>query len=149
MSNVFDANTKKLLISPINSGDEFELGCTSWEKRSKNDLQKFQRPSLDGQPETRAQNLNQIEENHIFNVLINDAFIQESDINASVTTKEGLEQEIDAIFKKNTRCTVSYGHVSPTGYIMEYNVEEVSENDMSTFSITFTLLVAEPMSGGD
>lgn len=149
-SNVFEEDTKQLILYPVGTSNELELGGTSWEKRMQNNLNSFQEPSLDAEGGgTRAQNLNQIEENHIFNALINDSFIELSDINTGISTKEEAEIVMDNYFKGNTRVTIEYGHITRTGYLTEYNVEETSQNDLSTFRMTFTLLVAEPMSGGD
>jgi len=147
MNNTFEADTSQLLLYPVNSEDEkVELGATSWEKRMSNELESFNRA---GTGNTLAQNLNKVEENHIFNALVSDEFIELSDANDNITNKEAVDIKMEQIFTGNTRITVEYSYFQKSGYIVEYNIEEVSQNDMSTFRITFTLLVAEPMSGSD
>jgi len=160
--NTFDMNTKQLLIYPVGMKDfAIELGCTSWEKRMQNDLSDFARPSNDSDTERRAQNLNQVSENHIFNSLVSDEFVLKSEINDEVggvgdivdpvelTSKEQIDTQITNYFTLNRRVTVEYGHIEASGYLTEYNVEEAAQQDNSVYRIDFNLLVSVPMSGGD
>lgn len=147
--DVFEQNTKKLTIEVASSATTIELGGTSWEKRKSNDISDFARPNTSGgNAERRAQNLNQIEENHIFNALVSDEFVQKATHEGlNLESKEDLEDSLDDFFESGLILRVQYGHVDEEGYLTEYNVDERSQNGNSVFSINFTLLVAEPMSG--
>ena len=160
--NTFDMNTKQLLIYPVGMEDSaIELGCTSWEKRMQNDLSDFAKPSTDSDAERRAQNLNQISENHVFNSVVSDEFVVKSEVNDEVggvagfiepvelTSKEQIDAQLTNYFKLNRRVTVEYGHIEATGYLTEYNVEEAAQQDNSIYRIDFALLVSVPMSGSD
>lgn len=147
MSNVFNQNTKQLIIFPFGTtGNEMELGVTSWEKRKSNDIGSFVRPNQED-PERRANNFNQVEENHIFNTLVSDEFISKAEFMPDgVTTKEELETQMDEYFESQRLVEVQYGHIQERGYITEYNVDEAANEDNSVFRINFTLLVCVPMS---
>ena len=160
--NTFDMNTKQLLIYPVGQEDlAIELGCTSWEKRMQNDLSDFAKPSTESDVERRAQNLNQVSENHIFNSLVSDEFVVKSEVNdevggvppfsdpVEVTSKEQIDTLLTNYFTLNRRLTVEYGHIEATGYLTEYNVEEAAQQDNSIYRIDFALLVSVPMSGSD
>lgn len=149
MTDSFEMETKQLLVQPVGTSDTIELGATSWNKRMQNELNDFAKPSLNqGEVERKMQNLNRIEEMHVFDALINDDFILKSgEFGDSVTTKEEAEDRIDTYFKMRRLLNVRYGHVDVNGYLTEYSVEEVSQNDNSTFRISFNLLVGVPMTG--
>lgn len=147
--NVFEKNTKQLIVEVEGQSTSIELGGTSWEKRKSNDISDFARPNTGSGSERRAQNLNQIQENHIFNALLSDQFVKAANYEglSNTDTKEDIEDALDEIFELNQRIRIQYGHVDVKGYLTEYNVDENSQNDNSTFAIDFNLLVAEPMSG--
>ena len=151
-ANSFNQNTKQLTIQRV-SGDSspvvYELAGTSWERRMSNDISDFSIPSLEDSVERKAQNLNQIQENNIFNALVSDEFVAKSSNNSGLSTKEEVESALKDLFESNTRINVQYVHVDIKGYMTEYNVEETAQNSNSVFRVDFNLLVAEPMSGGD
>ena len=149
--NVFDPDTKKLLIRPSSAqqGGGYELGCRNWSKTLSNNVNDFARPvTQPGDTERRVQNLNQIEEIHTFRVLISDQFIATSSQYDSLgaSTKEDVEEELDQLFKDINKVEVEYGHVSPSGYMIDYSVDEPAAADGSVFEIQFDLLVGIPMS---
>ena len=150
MTNSFNQNTKQLIIYPEGEpGQSLELAATSWERRMSNDISDFSIPSLEDDVERKAQNLNQIQENHIFNALLSTEFLRLSDVVTETETKEEADILLQNYFTSNTRVTVEYGHLELTGYLTELNVEEEAQNSNSVFRVDFNLMIAEPMSGGD
>ena len=161
--NVFEMNTKEATLFTTESADSqvfIDLALTSWRKDLQNDLSDFAEPSTGSDVQRRAQNLNQIEENHQVEALISNEFINHPDTefigfyNDEVTTKEDVEQEIDFMFKSNQLIRLSYGHIGETagqsavtGYLTEVTVEETAASDNSVYRITFNLLRSVPMSG--
>ena len=148
-NDIFDMTTKQLRINIVGDSETIELGCTNWNKRMQNELNDFAKPSLsEGETERRIQNLNQVEEVHVFKTLVNDEFIRVSDvISDTYTTKEDIEEQFDTFFKQRRLVRLRYGHIDVNGYLTEFSVEEASQNDNSTFMFDFTLLVGIPMSG--
>lgn len=147
--DVFEMETKQLVITPVGTLDAIELGCTSWNKRMQNELNDFAQPSLDeGDAERKIQNLNRIEEIHVFDSLISDEFIVKSDIyDGDIESKEEAESLIDEYFKLRRLLRIRYGHIDVKGYLTEVSVEESAQNENSAFRISFNLLVGVPMTG--
>lgn len=148
MTNVFNQNTKQLLISPVNTNTTVELGALSWEKRVQNELNDFAKPSTTpNEVERRIQNMNRIQEVHTWTALVSDEFVKKSEASTiSDETKEGVEEVMDNYMRLLRLINVEYGHIDESGYITEYSVEESASEDNSVFRITFNLLVGVPMS---
>jgi len=145
--DVFEANTKQLLISFDNGASTYELGCSRWNKRLQNEVNDFAEPSnVPQEVQRRIQNLNQIEEVHTFEALISDEFVEVSEFYTGDVTKEDVEESMDNVFKGTRLLEIEYGHVNVTGFMTEYSVEETWTGDGSIFTITFDLLVGVPMS---
>ena len=148
MTNSFEQETKDLRIFPVGmGGEEIKLGGTSWEKRKSNELSDFAVAKTDSSVERRAQNLNRIQENNIFNAVVSTRFVSLTDMGADVSTKEDVEEKLDEFFERNQLIRVIYGHVDVKGYLTELNVEEEAQNSNSVFRIDFNLLRSVPMSG--
>ena len=148
MTNSFEQETKDLRIFPVGmGGEEIKLGGTSWEKRKSNELSDFAVAKTDSSVERRAQNLNRIQENNIFNAVVSTRFVSLTDMGADVLTKEDVEEKLDEFFERNQLIRVIYGHVDVKGYLTELNVEEEAQNSNSVFRIDFNLLRSVPMSG--
>jgi len=146
--NVFKKETKQLIITPVGKGDTVELGAFNWNKRLRNELNDYAKPSsTEGEVERRIQNMNMVEEVHTFSALISDEFITKSSEFDNISTKEEAESQLDQYFKMKRLLQVTYGHVDVNGFLTEISVEESQRQSGGVFRIDLDFLVGVPMTG--
>ena len=148
--NVYDMNTKQMIIQRKSGGDKAELGVTVHNKRLQNEVNDFPEPKMDAVDVNRKiQNMNMLTEVHTFEAVIDDDLVNSSDVYGdSMETKEQVEQWMDMLFKSAAHLELEYGHINVEGYMTELSFEERAQDDNSTYRIELNFLVGRPMSGG-
>jgi len=160
-TNVFEQNTKKLLLNRLRSGegDTIELGLTSrvrqWDKEFDAD---FQRRRNGG--DRRILDLENVEEVWQIDALISNELITLSeDTSDSVELRDGgtvqIEslEDVETVFNDVMRTfdpsvspapyQLDYGDTSVDGFISSLSIDEAAIDENGTFLIQFDFAVAK------
>lgn len=134
--------TKKLVIE--SESDKLELGGVSVENDLQNDLETFNKPNRDGgSKETRALNLNQIEENYTIKARMDDATT--SALNSDLSNKEEAKDRLKDIMLSADHLTLTYGDEEVKGYITKLNIKEQGDDDATVYRFQMDFRQAVPM----
>lgn len=134
--------TKTLTIK--DSSRTLELGGVSVENDLQNQIESFQKPNQSGgSKETRALNLNQIEEIYTVTALMDDRATDK--LNTGISTKEGAKTRFKDIVVSGEHLTFEYGGETVKGYVTKLNIKEVADDDTTKYRFQFNFLEAVPM----